>query len=267
MSTPENAIVPVSVTPEETEKPAAGVVVVPPAVETEGEGPNPTPEPTPEQRLALARACAPLVRTLRRRVRTYSLLWSVAGVVTALLAIPALVTGHAYWALTAVLYGGALFFFSAIRIAESRSLAALTEVGRSGLRRKVWLGFNTVIFVLALVFFVLAFIKPDAFPVWTAMPCAIFAMVVAASPVWEWFFVHRTIAASKGLVDDFCRAVRPLYGTPEESPVVPLLLDALADLEALREKGALKEATLAFIQAELLGLPAPTPTVATTKPW
>lgn len=228
---------------------------------------------TPEQRIALVMACMPLVISLRKRISLYSTIWCIAGFVIALLAIPAAVSKHPYWAITALIYGGSLLFFAAIRILESRSLAALTDVGRSSIRRKVWMGFNCTILLVGLILFIVELFKPDAFPVWVAMPCTIFVMIVSASPIWEWFFVHRVIANSKGLVDDFCRSMCNVYQHPHEETTLPLLLESLNLLSKLQEKGALRMETFAAVRAELIGLGAaqfvaPGQGSATSsKPW
>lgn len=227
---------------------------------------------TTEQRISLAMACIPLVRALRRRISAYSLLWCAAGFVIALLAIPALVKGHAFLSLTALIYGGSLLVFSLMRIFESRTLAALTEVGRSGLRRKIWLGFNLIILVSALTTLIVALVSSGKDTAWVTIPCSIFVIIVSVSPAWEWFFVHRVITQSKELVTDFCRSIGDTYINPEESPAVPALLEALHLLAQLHDKGHLRMETFAAVRAELIGLtspaaPATDATVSSAKPW
>lgn len=224
---------------------------------------------TPEQRISLVMACIPLVRTLRRRISAYSLLWCVAGFVIALLAIPALVKGHAFLSLTALIYGGSLLVFSLTRIFESRSLAAITEVGRSSIRRKVWLFFNLAIFLTALTILIIALVSSGKDTEWVTIPSSIFVIIVSLSPAWEWFFVHRVIAESKNLVDDFCRSVANVYMNPEEAPAIPVTLEALWLLAKLHEKGNLRMETFAAVRAELIGLSQPTTgeSASSAKPW
>lgn len=224
---------------------------------------------TPEQRIGLVMACIPLVRTLRRRVSAYSLLWCAAGFVIALLAIPSLVKGHPFLSVTSLIYGGSLLVFSLTRIFESRSLAALTEIGRSSIRRKAWLFFNLAIFLTALTVLIIALVSSGKDTAWVTIPCSIFVMIVSISPAWEWFFVHRVIANSKGLVDDFCRSVAGTYANPEEATAVPAMLDALYLLDRLTEKGHLRKETFAAVRAELIGLAASDASgaAASGTPW
>lgn len=228
--------------------PAADTALPPPAI-----GDSATAAFTPDQRIELTSACIPLVRTLRRRIAAYSGLWCSAGLAITLLALPAFVVGHAFLALTALIYGGSLVFFSLIRIRECRSIAALTDVGRSGLRRKVWLGFNAVVFLTALVIFIVQLVAPGAHAL-VALPASVFVMVVSISPAWEWCFVHRLIARNKNLIEDFCRTLGALYINPEESVLVPQMLDALYLLDRLQTAGNLRAETFTAVRAELIGL-------------
>lgn len=211
---------------------------------------------TPEQRIGLTMTCVPLVRALRTRIWVYGLLWCTAGVVLALLAIPALRLGSLMLAIALLVYGGCLAVCSVLRIVECRSLAALTEVGRSEIRRKVWLFFNLGVFFVALIMLMVALISPSS-DVWVTIPSSVFVMVVSISPVWEWLFVYRVIATSRGLLEDFCRALSARYPRAEEMTSLSDVLDALYFLGRLQQKGFVRNEVFVVVRDELIGLDLP----------
>lgn len=245
---------------------------------------------TPEQRVGLTMTCVPLLRALRSRILLYSMIWSVAGIIIMSLAIPAICVGSFFLTLTALIYGGCLLFFSVVRMIESRSLAGLTEIGRSGFRRNVWMCFNGAVCLTAFISFIVSLVKPDWLTPWMAIPVSLFAMLVSISPVWEWWFVHRVVAGNRGLLEDFCRSLSLRYTRPEEMTILPLIVDALYFLERLEGKGVLRRESYAAIRNELIGLEgfgpsapaaapaattsaatpavtAPNGVVAATRPW
>lgn len=214
---------------------------------------------TPEQRVRLTMACVPLLHTLRKRIWAYSVLWCLAGLMIMSLAIPSMCgAGNLFLTLTSLIYGGSIFFFSVIRVIECRSLAALTEIGRSAFRRKAWMVFNGLVFLTAFVLFVIELCaRPSWLPTgWVSVPVLLFVMIVSISPAWEWFFVFRVLANSKNLLEDFCRSLSLRYTRPEEMTILPLIIDSLYMLELLETKGVLKRESYAAIRNELIGLEA-----------
>lgn len=197
----------------------------------------------------------PILHRLRARIRAYAKLWCVAGAMTLLLALPAMYEKNILLALTTVATGLSVLFFAIIRIVESKSISALIEVDRSDLRRKVWLGINSVIFLSALLIFALSvFAAKPPFDPWRALPISAFLAIVSISPFWEWFFVRRVIRKNKELLEDFNRHLQILYKTDEERRIALLAIDALMILEMLRDRKVLSNTTYQIVLRELLRL-------------
>lgn len=232
-------------------------------------------ELTADQRIGLTMSCVPLLHVLRSRILAYSILWCVAGAVLTLLTIPALSLKAYFLAMTVLIYGGSLIAFSIFRMIECRTIAALTESGRSELRRKVWLAFNGVVFVVALFIFMIALIDPEWMSPWVAMPTSIFVMLVSISPVWEWCFIYRVITNNKAFIEDFARALSLRYPHPEEMTALPVIVDSLYLLGKLQARGMLSPRSYAAIRDELIGLDGSAPAaaarasevLAATRPW
>lgn len=195
----------------------------------------------------------PILQRLRARIRAYARLWCVAGAMTLLLVLPAVLAGEKLLALTTFVTGLSILFFAILRIVESKSVSAIIEVDRSDLRRKVWLAVNAVIFLSACTIFCLCLLKSDPpFDLWTALPISTFLMFVSISPLWEWFFVRRVIRANKDLLETFNRHIHLLYTTDEERRTALLAIDTLMMLETLRDRKFLTESTYRSVVQEVL---------------
>ncbi|MCR5413192.1 MAG: hypothetical protein K6F50_00500 [Kiritimatiellae bacterium] len=216
----------------------------------------PEREFTPEQRLGLLSASVPLLRSLRKRILAYSTLWIAAGMLLLLLSLPAFLDSSRYIALTLLIYGGSLIAFALFRVLESRSLAALIEVGRSGLRRNIWLFFNFIVFAAALAVCLLTVSGGGDRTLnhWIALPSSVFVMIVSLSPALEWLFVHRVIRNSRGLLEDFCKSLRVRYTDPEEMTTLFAIVNTVYLIEKLGRKGILRQSTSDAVKNELIGI-------------
>ena len=195
----------------------------------------------------------PILHRLRSRIKLYAKLWCIAGAMTLLLVLPAIHANEKLLALATLITGLSVLFFAIVRIIESRSVSAIIEVDRSDLRRKVWLVLNSIIFLVAFVFFCISIFKSNPpFNPWLAMPISTFLMIVSISPLWEWYFVCRVIHTNKTLLENFNRYIQFLYTTDEERHTALLAIDALMMLETLRNKRFLSNTTYQVIVRELL---------------